>query len=268
MPRSEPRDRIFANIERAMARDVKEIVLTGTRLGKYGTDLEPRSSLSALIEEISERFAVPRIRLSSIELTAITDDLIDAFGRIRSVQHHVHIPLQSGDRHTLRAMNRPYGPDEFADTVERIRVLWPDAGITTDVIVGFPGETAAAFDNTVSFVEKTAFSRLHVFRYSPRPGTPAATMANRVADSEISKRSRSLTELGKQKAHEFALSHIGRDVELLVESRRHRKTGWMMGFTGNYLEAVIRDGRDDMINKVVTVRVVGVDGTTLVCNAE
>jgi threonylcarbamoyladenosine tRNA methylthiotransferase MtaB len=266
MPQSVPRDRIFADVERALARDAKEITLTGTRLGKYGGDMDPPSSLADLIEDVAGRYDVPRIRLSSIELATLTDELLDTFGRVSTVQHHIHIPLQSGDDGVLRAMGRPYCPDEFREGIDRLRNLWPDIGVTTDVIVGFPGETAAAFESTMSFVEEMAFSRLHVFRYSPRPGTPAAEMDGKVHERDVRDRSRSLIELGDRLAAEFAVTHAGRTVEVLVESRRHRETGSPMGFTGNYLTAVVRDAKNDMINSIVTARVVETDGATLVCD--
>lgn len=264
-PRSVPRDRIFADLERVLDRDAKEIVLTGTRLGKYGLDLDTPSSLSKLIADISDRYAVPRIRLSSIELSSLTNELLDTLGKEPSVQHHVHIPLQSGSPDVLAAMKRPYRPDKFREGVARLRSLWPDVGVTTDVIVGFPGETEDAFANTMMFVEEMAFSRLHVFRYSPRPGTPAAEMNCKVDEREIRDRSNRLIEVGDRLAAEFAANHIGRTVEVLVENRADRNTGYRTGFTGNYIRAVVRDAKDDMINRVVESRAVGANGCLLVC---
>jgi len=264
-PRSMPRDRIFGDIDRAVARDCKEIVLTGTRLGRYGEDLDGRHSLATLIEEIDRTYNVPRIRLSSIELNEVTDELLDTFSRVEALQHHVHIPLQSGDADVLRMMNRQYRPDEFLAVVDRLRGIWPDVGVTTDVLVGFPGETESAFANTVRVVEKAGFSRLHVFRFSARPGTRASTMQGRVSSGDLRTRSRHMIELGNRLASEFASRRTGSTVDVLVESRRDRHSGHLTGLTGNYLTAVLPGTTSDMINCIVPVTVRETNGPSLIC---
>ena len=264
-PRSMPLDGIFGDIDRALDRGCKEIVLTGTQLGDYGVDLESGRSLATLIAEIDQRYHVPRIRLSSIEVDDLDDELFDTFSQVGAVQHHVHIPLQSGDPDVLRSMNRPYGPDAFMATVERLRTLWPDVGITTDVLVGFPGETDTAFANTVRIVEEAGFSRLHVFRFSPRPGTRAATMPGRVSSGDLRERSRHMIELGDRLAAEFAAGRIGTTVQVLVEGRHDALSGHLMGFIGNYLTAIVPGATDDMINCIVPVHVRETDGAKLIC---
>ena len=264
-PRSMAREQIFAEIERALERGCKEIVLTGTRLGSFGAELDGAQSFASLVAEIDRRYHVPRIRLSSIEPNDLTDELFETFAQVGTVQHHVHVPLQSGDPDVLRRMNRSYTPEEFMAAVGRLRALWPDVGVTTDVLVGFPGETEEAFDNTIRVIEETRFSRLHVFRFSPRPGTPAASMPDRVGSHELHARSRRMVELGNRLAAEFAARQIGTAVEVLVESRRDDKSGHLLGLTGNYLTAVLPDATDRMINCIVPVRVREADGATLIC---
>jgi len=264
-PNSVPREQVFAEVERAMRHGTQEIVLTGTRLGKYGDDLDGDDSLATLIAELDRRFGIPRIRLSSIELAGLDDRLLDTFARVAALQHHVHIPLQSGDPDVLRSMNRPYGPETFMAMVSRLRDLWPDVGVTTDVIVGFPGESPAAFARTVEFVETARFSRLHVFRFSPRPGTPASSMPARVSSQDVHDRSHEMLGLGARLATEFAGRQVGRAAEVLVEGRRHPELGYLMGLTGNYVAALVPDADDGMVNRIVPVRVRAAEGATLEC---
>ena len=150
-------------------------------------------------------------------------------------------------------------------TVKRLRTLWADVGITTDVIVGFPGETQTAFANTVQVVEQARFSRLHVFRFSPRPGTRAATMPARVSSGDLRARSRHMIELGDRLAAEFAAGQIGSTVEVLVEGRHDAKSGHLVGLTGNYMTAIVSDATESMINCIVPVRVRETNGTKLMC---
>jgi len=262
---SVPLDVIFRDVGRALDRGCKEIVLTGTQLGDYGADLEDAWSLATLIAEIDRRYHVPRIRLSSIEPGDLDDDLFETFSRVGAIQHHVHIPLQSGDPDVLHSMNRPYRPDAFMATVERLRALWPNVGITTDVLVGFPGETQTAFANTVRLVADIGFSRLHVFRFSPRPGTRAASMSGRVPSGDLRDRSRHMIELGDRLAAEFAAGQIGTTVEVLVEGRHDARSGHLVGLTGNYLTAIVPEATDSMINCIVPVHVQETDGAKLIC---
>jgi len=205
----------------------KEVVLTGIRLGSYAHGLPELIRAAAGVEGIE------RIRLSSIEVWEITDDLLRVLAEEPKVCRHLHIPLQSGDEQVLRLMRRPYTPNEYAETVRNVRKAIPELGLTTDVMVGFPGETEEAFERSYRFVDEMQFSRLHVFRYSPRPRTAAAALPGRVPESVKTRRSEKMMRLGAELARRFAGRLVGRTVPVLVESGPGEL---LRGFTDNYIE--------------------------------
>lgn len=212
---------------------VPEIVLTGIHLGKYGVDLDGgRNNLVDLIRAILTAADPARLRLSSIEPREISDELIDLMVDDRRLARHLHVPLQSGSDRILSAMNRDYTAREFLALSDKLRRRLPDIGLTTDVIAGFPGESDDDFLATVATIEEAAFSRLHGFKYSPRPGTPAATFPGQIAPPVKKERAVALKELGARLAAGFAARFIGRPVSVLVE-RRYR--GQRSGLTGEYV---------------------------------
>lgn len=236
--RSIPPDRCLERATQFAKAGFKEIVLTGTHLGAYGKDLDPPVSLEELLRSLHGKVAgAARLRLSSLEPLEVTGELIDAVASLSWVCHHFHIPVQSGSDRILSAMGRPYSVRDYLAIIGEIRGRLPDAAITTDVMVGFPGETDADFEDTVKLVRAAGFSRLHVFRYSPRPNTPAYAMKGRVRPEVARERSSLLVQLGAELASRFHLRHVGRVHEVLVEDEVEAGTGRLQGLTRTYVRA-------------------------------
>ena len=191
----------------------KEIVLTGIHLASYGMDLRNELegiSLVSLLEGLNSIEGLARIRLGSIEPNFITPEFVDGIQKLRKVCRHFHVPLQSGSDTVLKRMNRRYTTEQYSQAIGMIRQSFPDAAITTDVMVGFPGETDTEFEETVSFVQKIGFSRLHVFQYSRREGTPAAKFPNQVPARIKEERSRILIDVGHRMARRYMEGFVGR----------------------------------------------------------
>ena len=247
--RSRPPGEVLSEIESLAGLGYREVVLTGIRLGAYEYG---GMRLADLLRRACGVVGVERIRLSSIEPWEVDDSLLDSMDHPR-VCRHLHIPLQSGDDSVLERMNRPYTSDDYRRTVARARERIPGIGITTDVIAGFPGETEDAFANTCRMVEETEFARLHVFRYSARPQTAAAAMDGQVDAGTRKHRARALAELGRLGAIRFGTAHIGKTLEVLVESRAGAAEH-LTGFADNYLEVRFRGDRR-LTGRVVPVRI-------------
>jgi threonylcarbamoyladenosine tRNA methylthiotransferase MtaB len=234
-----------------------EIVLTGIHIGRYGLDLDPDINLTDLLQRIIRSDGRLRIRLSSIEPLELTDELIALAAQNPRLCHHFHVPLQSGDNGILKRMHRPYTREQFAKKVWEIRSCIPDAAIGTDVMAGFPGETEAAFGQTVELLENLPITYLHVFPFSPRRGTPAAGFADPVDPVVIKKRCRILRDLGDKKKQAFWNSVIGQYAELVVESRRDPDNGMLKGLTSHYIPVLV-DGTDDLKHRLVRVRLLSI----------
>jgi len=209
-----------------------EVVLTGIHLGTYGYDLRPQVRLSNLLKKILSKTAIKRIRLSSLEITEVSDDLLDIIMDDR-VCRHLHIPLQSGDDRILGLMNRAYSSGVFLRGIERIYSRIPDISIGTDVIVGFPGEGEVEFNNTKRLLEMVPFSYLHIFPFSPRPGTAASKMRMDGNPQAINQRCAVLRGLGMLKKEDYMRKQIGKNLDLLIERRIDNNC--CLGTTGNYL---------------------------------
>ncbi len=212
----------------------REIVLTGIHLGLYGVDLES-VTLAGLLREMEQLPGLLRLRLSSLEPGDITGELVEQIAASEKICPHLHIPLQSGDGEILKRMNRPYTPEEYLYLVKWLQQKIPGLAISADVIVGFPGESEAHHRRSMSLVQKVGFSRLHVFKYSPRPGTPAADYPDQVPRAEKEKRSREMIALGKEAAAAFMRRHLGAEQYVLVEKVLPYNYG--EGFTPQYLRA-------------------------------
>jgi len=256
--RSLPAGRLLEKVSSLADAGFREVILCGIHLGRYGADLRPPVSLAGVLERLERDARVPRVRISSIEPNELTPELIDLFAGARHLCHHFHLPLQSGDARVLRAMNRPYGPADFAGTVERIHRRMPDAAIGVDVIAGFPGEDAAAFDNTLGLLRALPVSYFHVFPYSSRPGTPACGFPDRVPPEAIRERAEILRMMGRRKRLRFHEGFVGRRLEVLVETRRDASTGMLKGVSRNYL-TVLCPGSDAVQGRLVEVRVRSAD---------
>ncbi|MHB9130498.1 MAG: tRNA (N(6)-L-threonylcarbamoyladenosine(37)-C(2))-methylthiotransferase MtaB [Armatimonadota bacterium] len=213
--RSRPLAEVIAELRALVQAGIQEIVLTGIRLDAYGLDL-PDTRLADLLDATCE-LGIPRLRLSSLEPMGIDARLVKSLAIHPTLCHHFHICLQSGDDEVLRAMHRSYPTARYRETIGQLRAAMPDATFTTDVIVGFPGESDAAFTNTCAFVEEIGFIKLHIFKFSPRPRTAAATMPGHLTDAVKDARSRVLFALGKRLFRTYAATQIGREVAVLVE---------------------------------------------------
>jgi len=253
--RSRPPEEVLAEIGARVEAGCKEVVLTGVNIGAYGRDLG--TSLGRLIEDILTKTAVPRLRLSSIEPWDFDPSLLRLWEDPRLCRH-LHLPLQSGCDATLRRMRRRYTAAEYAELVERAREAIPDLALTTDVIVGFPGETEADFEESLRFVEKMGFARLHVFKYSARPGTPAATMPQQVPCEEKRRRSEAMMALARRGSEEFRRRFLGRTMEVLWERKERRREGrrriWS-GLTDNYIR-VWAESEADLANTITPAKLV------------
>ncbi len=252
----QPFDEVMSEVASLAAGGYREVVLTGIRLGRYRD--EGGADLTDVVRAVSETPGVERVRLSSIELTDLPEGLVSLMAANRRVCRHLHVPLQSGDAGVLSRMNRPYSPAQYAEFVERARTLIPGLAVTTDLMVGFPGETVEEFESSRRFVERMGFSRAHVFRYSSRPGTAAAGLPDDVAPAEKSRRSGVLARLAACRAEEFARGMIGARVGVLAEGRRS-DGDLLSGYTDNYTRVEFEAG-DELIGEIVEVEIVGVSG--------
>ena len=237
----------------------QEAVLTGIHLGVYGLDLFPQTSLLNLLQEIENQKPVPRLRLSSIEPNEINQELINFLADSTIVCPHLHLPLQSGDTSILRKMNRPYSASNFQSLVFNATHSIKDLAIGADVIVGFPGEGEEEFNQTFHLLEELPLTYLHVFPFSPRKGTPAFSLPERIPSQVIKKRGELLRGLGKKKRENFYQSYLNKKLPVLIETKRDRKTDLLKGLSRNYIPVLI-DGGDDLMNHEVLVRITSMEG--------
>jgi threonylcarbamoyladenosine tRNA methylthiotransferase MtaB len=232
----------------------KEIVLTGIHLGRYGLDHSPADSLLNLLKRVQQTNSIDRIRLSSIEPVELTDELLHFMAESACICHHFHIPLQSGDKQILQKMNRPYDPEQFKRLIIKINHTFPDAAIGVDIMVGFPGETEDAFENTYSLISSLPITYLHVFPFSSRPGTKAASLSNHVNPRLIKARRNKLLDLGRKKKSDFYQKMIGKSLDVLIEDKRDSSSGLLKGISSNYVKVLI-DGDDSLKNNILPCRI-------------
>lgn len=244
----------------------KEVVLTGIHLGAYGKDLTPKTSLNELLMLVAQRNVGSRLRLSSIEPTELEAELIQSAADLGNpVCPHFHIPLQSGDNTILKRMGRPYTREQFSATIEKIRSTLPRAAIGIDVLVGFPGESDEAFNQTFSLIESLDITYLHVFPFSPRKGTPAADFQDKVPNAIVKERCRRLRQLGEKKRADFYHSNKGCTVTVLIESIND-VTGDARGMSENYIPVVLPNSNIEE-NDLVIARIQSVDENLTVLGA-
>jgi threonylcarbamoyladenosine tRNA methylthiotransferase MtaB len=241
-PRSRSLDAIEEEAEKLARSGFKEVVLTGIHLGKYGIDLVPRVHLCQVIERLAGVTGIKRIRLSSIHAQEFDADLIRTIRNTRKLCPHFHIPLQSGDEEVLRRMKRRYTPGQFLQIIEALRGAIDNPSFTTDVLVGFPGETRAAFQNTVELCKKVNFSRTHVFPFSRRPGTPAASMGRQVPENEKRRRKEMLLQLADEMALTYKRQFLSKTVKALVLGEKRHTEGLVEGLTARYMFTLFEGG--------------------------
>ncbi|MBQ2014723.1 MAG: tRNA (N(6)-L-threonylcarbamoyladenosine(37)-C(2))-methylthiotransferase MtaB [Peptococcaceae bacterium] len=242
----------------------KEIILTGIHLGAYGKPSEAEReagavqqvTLADLCEMLLNETSFERIRLSSIEPTEVDDHLLRLFAENRRMCRHLHLPLQAGDDDVLEAMHRPYNTEQYRQEMARIREAVPDIALSTDLMVGFPGETDEQFENSLRFCDEIAFSSMHLFKYSPRQGTPAAGYPNQVPNEVKDIRSKRMQEMAERNMLRYMEAHLGQIVEVLVEEQR--SDGIWLGHTDTYLHVAV-DGpcRKNTMVKVLLDKIDG-----------
>jgi threonylcarbamoyladenosine tRNA methylthiotransferase MtaB len=246
--RSRPLVEVVAEVQALVDEGCQEAVLTGVNLGAYGRDLGQSGGLRELIQALLADTDLPRLRLSSLEPWDVDGGFFRLWEDGRLCRQ-LHLPLQAGCDETLRCMGRRITTAAFARLVETARAAVPDMAVSTDVIVGFPGEDEAAFRASYDFVAAMGFARLHVFPYSERPGTPAALLPGRVGREEAHERARVMRELGNEQARRFRRRFLGREMAVLWEQRR--RDGLWAGLTDNYIQVVTQAG-DDLHNQLAT----------------
>ena len=263
--RSVPAQEIIDEINTRSTTGRREVVLTGTQLGTYGFDL-PGTNLTELIRKVLAETTVDRLRISSLQPQEITPELLNLWENPRLCPHF-HIPLQTGCDTLLRAMRRRYSTTQFAETVQLIRSKILDAGVTTDIIIGFPGEGAREFAESYTFAESMNFSDMHVFPYSIRPGTTAAHLCNHVDDGIKTARTGEMLELATMKMRQFRLGSLQQVRPVLWNINRSGEPSeeWI-GLTDNYLQ-VRTQQTDDLANTITKVRLTSLDGDCLTTEA-
>ena len=264
--RSRPVASILEQVEQTIALGYKEIVLTGIHLGLYGADLDPPLSLAQISADVANIPGLLRLRISSVDPHEITDELIDLVATHPVVCRHIHIPLQSGSDSVLSRMRRNYSSDQFKEIVDKLRMRIPEIAITTDIMVGFPGETEEDFLQTMELARDVVFSKIHVFQYSKRSGTRAATFPDQIASAQKEDRSKCLIQLGEAMAERFHRSFIDKNVNVLVEQMQENQA---IGHTDNYIKVTLPASPEgDMVGTIISARVLeastdGVQGVSM-----
>lgn len=254
--RSRKPENIISEITQIASKGIKEVVITGIHIASYGKDfaMSKDSKLTSyrlidLLEEINEIQGIQRIRLGSIEPLLITVEFVERLKKLEKICHHFHLSLQSGCDETLKRMNRRYTTEQFKEIVRLLRGTYSDVNLTTDIIVGFPGETDEEFNKTYQFLKEIKFYKMHIFKYSPRKGTKAAVMPNQINGDIKEERSKKLIELSDRNEIEYNKSYIGKNVEVLFEEE---KDGMYKGHTQNYI-MVYCQSKEKLDNKIIDV---------------
>ena len=254
---SDNRGNILNNIQEAINADFKEITLTGINLGTWGMDTG--ETFSSLVQDIIQLPGEFRVRLSSINPMEIDNDLIRLIAETEKICSHLHIPLQSGDNKILKQMRRNYNREQYIEVIHRAVNAIPNLGLGADVIVGFPGETDAAFENTRKLIEELPFSYLHVFSYSPRRGTEANDYKDDIPGNIKKERNKILTQLIKEKGLEFRNKSLNTIATVLIENQRDKNNGKLKGHTDNYIPISL-DGPDPLKNCLIPITLQNISG--------
>ena len=280
--RSRRPDSVIAEIQKIAQNGIKEVVITGIHIASYGKDFnaeiisEINQTLQVekneyrlidLLEEINKIEGIQRIRLGSIEPTLITEEFTQKLSKLNKICDHFHLSLQSGCTETLNRMNRRYTTEEFETVTQILRKYYPNAALTTDIIVGFPGETEEEFEKTYEFLKKIAFYKMHVFKYSSRKGTKAAVMPNQVDGNIKEERSKKLIALSNENEERYNQEYVGKTVEVLFEDE-HVEEGdrYIKGHTTNYIVVKVKQDNKEKLksNAIEKVQIIGIDGIELI----
>ncbi|ONI40878.1 tRNA (N(6)-L-threonylcarbamoyladenosine(37)-C(2))-methylthiotransferase MtaB, partial [Candidatus Epulonipiscium fishelsonii] len=255
--RSRHQDNILEETKRLVARGFKEIVLTGIHLASYGKDLS-NISLNTLLFELNNIEGLKRIRLGSIEPIIITDEFISTLKNSPKVCDHFHLSLQSGSNSVLKRMHRKYTTKEYLECVNKLREIYPNVAITTDIIVGFPGETEQEFIETLNFVKEVGFAKIHVFPFSAREGTLAFKMTDQIAPNIKNERVNILSNLEKTLRIQYLKSFINKDLDVLIEKLHDNENNYV-GYTTNYIKVQIRSSNDLVEGNIYNVNITNID---------
>lgn len=254
LSRSRPLKDILEEVGALAAKDFKEIVLTGICLGAWGSELPERLSLVSVLRALNNIPGDFRIRLSSIEPKYVTDELIDYIAGNNKLCRHLHIPIQSGDDEILSLMNRPYKAEQLKAIIIKAKDGIPDVGITTDILIGFPGETDKHFCNTVNLIKEIMPVRTHIFTFSKRAGTAAYSMSEQCADDILKQRFQRMMAASITASYLYREMFLNKRLDVLVESKREKHSGRLIGYSDNYIKVML-GGPDTLMKRIVPVTI-------------
>ena len=263
--RSRKIESVKNEVEELAKKGIKEIVVTGIHVASYGKDLKEDIGLIDLLEELNKIYGIERIRLSSLEPTLITENFIKRLSKLDKICDHFHLSLQSGCDDTLKRMNRHYNTTQFKEATKLLRSVYPNVALTTDIIVGFPGETEDEFNKTYNFLQDINFYKMHIFKYSPRHGTKAEKMPNQVDGKIKEERSRKLIELSDRNEKEQNKTYLNKKIKVLIEEL---EDDYYKGHTTNYIMVKIKKDAENLQNKIVEAKIVDCEGIELIGKLE
>lgn len=246
---------VLNEIKQLAEHGFKEIILSGIHTASYGLDLEGNVTLISLLEEIENIDGIERVRIGSIEPAFFTPEVVEKIKNMKKLCPQFHLSLQSGCTSTLKRMNRRYTADEYEEIVKVLRDNLKDVSITTDVIVGFPGETEEEFNETYEFLKRNKLTKTHIFKFSPRTGTKAHDMENQIDGKIKEERSKKLIALNKINEREFTKSLVGRTMDVLIEQEFKGEEGIYEGYTRNYVKVHVKGISEKEIGKIINVKI-------------
>ena len=248
-------EKVISEIKSLAENGFKEIILSGIHIASYGVDLDKKVTLVDIVEKIESIDGIERVRIGSIDPTFFTEEVVKKIVNFKKLCPQFHLSLQSGANETLKRMNRRYTKEEYENIVNFLRDNFKDVAITTDVIVGFPGETQEEFEETYEFLKKIKLSKMHIFKYSPRKGTRAAEMEEQIDGTIKDERSKLLMKLNEENEKEFISRYIDKEVNVLFEQQYKAEEGTYEGYTENYIKIVGKSSCKDIIGKIAKVKI-------------
>ena len=260
--RSRKPESVINEIKNIVKKGTKEVVITGIHVASYGKDFEDGTKLIDLLEQINKIDGLKRIRLGSLEPNLITEEFVERLGNVEKICDHFHLSLQSGCDETLKRMNRKYTIEEFEKGVKLLRNKFLNVALTTDIIVGFPGETEEEFEKTYKFLKNIKFSKMHIFKYSQRKGTVAAKMKEQISPEIKEKRSNKLIELSNKNEIEFLNQYINQNLEVLFETKT--EGDYTEGHTTNYITVKVK--AENIENSIENVKIIKREDMELIGN--
>lgn len=253
--RSRKPESILSEVKQIAKKGIKEVVITGIHIASYGKDFKETYQLIDLLEEMNQIEGIQRIRLGSLEPLLITENFLQRLSKLEKICHHFHLSLQSGCDETLKRMNRRYTTNQFREIVQLLRNTYNDVMLTTDIIVGFPGETDEEFEITKNFLKEINFYKMHIFKYSPRKGTKAAQMKNQILGGKKEERSSILMAMSDENQKRYNESYIGKEIDVLFEED---KQGIYKGHTANYILAYCKTNQK-IDNQIIKVKCINIE---------